>query len=282
MRYKVGFHVSISGSIDRSFDRAKEIGCTTFQIFTTNPRSWVQRELTQEEVSSFLNKRKNSKIYPIFSHISYLPNFATGDQSVYERSIRVLLAELERCRILRIPFLVIHPGKTKGDSEQEGLDRIVTAIDKAFAISQNTETVILLETTAGQGTELGYKIEHIEWIIKNSVNFSRLGVCIDTAHLFQAGYPIHEEKGLDEFISELEERIGREKVKLIHLNDSKTPFASRVDRHWHIGHGEIGMKGFERILSRPEIKRLPIVMETPWGRGWDKKNMETVIRLLKG
>ncbi len=280
MKHRIGFHVSISGGVDRAFDRARGLGCGTFQIFTGNPRSWTQRNLTHREVSLFLEKQEKSGISPVASHISYLPNFATQDEKVYERSLDVLLSELERCRLLRIPLLVIHPGKTKGISEERGLVRIARALDRALELSDNTHTLILLETTAGQGTELGCRIEHLERIIRECVRSERLGVCIDTAHLFQAGYPIHQKAGLEEFISEFEERIGWERVRLVHLNDSKTPFGSRVDRHWHIGYGRIGMRGFEVLLSHPKIKSLPLVMETPWGEGWDRRNLETVRGLL--
>ncbi len=281
IKYRVGFHISVSGGLFKSFERAFRLGCTTFQIFTTNPRSWTQRQLTPEDIQLFKNAKKSySDISPVISHISYLPNFASKDERLYRLSIEALVLELKRCSLLEIPYLVVHPGKAKDLSEDLAIERIAKALDMAFSASENSLTVVLLETMAGQGTEIGYKIEQLARIIELSSFKDRIGICLDTAHLFQAGYPIHKKKGLDEFVAKVHELIGWERVKVLHLNDSKTEFGSMVDRHWHIGFGKIGIDGFKVILSHPNIRKLPIIMETPWGENWDIKNMKTVIKLL--
>ena len=281
IKYKVGFHISVSGGLFKSFERASRLGCTTFQIFTTNPRSWAQRDLTFKYIQLFKNaQRSHSDITPVISHISYLPNFASKDERLYDLSIKALISELNRCSLLDIPYLVVHPGKAKDLSEDLAIERIAKALDIAFSVSENNLTVVLLETMAGQGTEIGYRMEQLARIIELSSFKMRIGVCLDTAHLFQAGYPIHEKTGLDEFVAKVDELIGWEKVKVLHLNDSKTEFGSMVDRHWHIGFGKIGINGFKVILSHPSIRKLPIIMETPWGENWDIKNMKTVIKLL--
>ena len=275
---RIGFHVSIAGGLHRAFERAERLGCTTFQIFTTNPRSWKGRKINPSEARTFLKAREKSPIDTYFSHLPYLANFC-GEKTVRERSIGMLIQELERCKLLKIKGVVIHPGKTKGKVDyKEAIRLIASALDSA--LQEHPSARILIETTAGQGTEVGYRLEHIADIINGSRFPERLGICLDTAHLFQAGYPIHTEKGLEQFSKRLEKLLGHEKVELIHLNDSRTPFASKVDRHWHIGLGEIGEEGFRRILSHPTFRSKPLIMETPWGEEWDRRNMEKLKHLL--
>ena len=190
----------------------------------------------------------------------------------------MLKEELVRCRLLRVKGVVVHPGKLKGVDYAEGVRRIAAAIDEA--LSEVDDVLVLLENTAGQGTEVGYRLEHLQDIIELSAYPERIGLCIDTAHAFEAGYPIHTQKGLEDFVIEIEKRFGLEKLHLIHLNDSKTPLGSKVDRHQHIGEGCIGEEGFRVILSHPVVKKTPLIMETPWGEGWDRRNMRKVRELL--
>ena len=280
MKYRVGFHVSIRGGLHLVFERARALSCTTLQLFTSNPRTWKAKVLRDEEVELFKQKKRTHPIDPVISHISYLPNFASSDGEIYRKSINALIEELKRCERLDIPYLVVHPGKPKHGNVASGIRRIAKALDMALEEGVNGITMVLLETTAGQGSEIGSRLEELRDIIACSKYPERLGVCVDTAHIFQAGYPIHHREGLIEFLERLNTMIGLEKLKVVHLNDSKTPFSSRVDRHWHIGEGEIGYRGFKIILSNPVIRALPLIMETPWGVGWDRKNMERVLALL--
>ena len=275
---EIGFHLSIAGGLHRAFDRAERLGCTTFQIFTGNPRSWRRRPISKDEVRAFCDRKRLSKVKRCFAHMPYLANFCARGE-VYSRSVEMLVEEVRRCERLGVYGLVIHMGKLKGEVPlKEGLRRIAKALDVAVEASECV--ILLLENTAGQGTEVGYRLEHIEDVIRICAYPYRIGVCLDTAHAFQAGYPIHTKYGLGEFLEEFDRRIGLGRLKLVHLNDSRSPFASRVDRHWHIGMGEIGEEGFKTLLSHAVFRSSPLVMETPWGEGWDRRNIETVRRLL--
>lgn len=265
------------GGLHRAFERAYSLRCSTFQIFTTNPRGWKQREVSQEEVGAFLEESKRTGIDLYFSHIPYLANFA-AEGEIFEKSVHMLHAELQRSFKLKIAGVVVHVGKLKGKAYKEGIRKIARGID--LAMEGTEDVLVLLENTAGQGTEVGYRLEHLQDIMETSVFPERLGLCIDTAHAFEAGYPIHTTEGLEAFFKEIDERFGLQKLKLIHLNDSKTSFASRVDRHWHIGEGQIGLEGFKIILSHPIVRSVPMVMETPWGEEWDRRNMRRVRELL--
>ncbi len=275
--FLVGFHVSVSGGLHKAFERAQALGCTTFQIFTSNPRSWKPRCISDEEVLAFKRLLREFK-GPVFSHLPYLANFCAKGE-LYKRSVKMLVEELSRCKRLGISRVVVHVGKLKGLDYREGVRLIAEAFDAAFL--EVEEVKILMENTAGQGTEIGFRLEHLEDILMRSRFPERLALCFDTAHAFQAGYPVHERLGLDAFLQEIQKRFGLERLELIHLNDSKTPFASRVDRHWHIGEGEIGEEGFKVILSHPVLRTKPMVMETPWGEEWDRENMRRVRRILK-
>ncbi len=270
--------MSVAGGLHKAFDRAEKLGCSTFQIFTSNPRSWKGRIITEEEARAFREKAEASNIDVYFSHIPYLANFCASGE-LYKRSVGMLIQELKRAALLGLKGVVVHVGKLKDKGYKEGIKLIASALKTAL---RETEGVaILMENTAGQGSEVGYRIEqlyHIEEEVGEQDN--RLALCVDTAHAFQAGYPIHTKAGLDEFLEIIDSLLGLNRLKLVHLNDSKTPFASRVDRHWHIGMGEIGEEGFRNILSHPVIRSCPLIMETPWGTNWDIKNMRKVRELL--
>ena len=274
----VGFHVSVAGGLYKAFDRAERLGCSAFQIFTSNPRSWKGRIVTEEEAVAFRERAEASGIEVYFSHIPYLANFCASGE-LYKKSVDMLVQELKRASLLGLEGVVVHVGKLKDKGYREGIKLIASAIKTAL---RETEGVaILMENTAGQGSEVGYRIEQLYHIAEEvGEQDDRIALCVDTAHAFQAGYPIHTKAGLDEFLEIIDRLFGLEKLKLIHLNDSKTPFASRVDRHWHIGMGEIGEEGFRNILSHPVIRSRPLIMETPWGEDWDVRNMRKVKELL--
>ncbi len=274
---RVGFHLSIAGGLPRVFDRARALGCTTFQIFTSNPRSWRARPISDEEASAFLERARASGIDTYFAHMPYLANLCASEP-LYSRSIAMLERELARCALLGVRGLVVHVGKLRGRDYGEGVRLIARAIDAALSAVEGV--FLLLENTAGQGTEVGSRLEELFHILCEVKREDRVGICLDTAHAFQAGYPIHTEEGLDAFVDRFSELFGNDRLMLVHLNDSKTPLGSRVDRHWHIGEGEIGEDGFRTILSHPLIRSTPLVMETPWGEQWDRRNMERVRGIL--
>jgi deoxyribonuclease-4 len=258
---KVGFHVSIYGSIDKAVDRAVELDCNTFQIFTRNPRQWKPAKLNAEAAKSFSEKVKSHNLEPVFAHMPYLPNLASPKDGIYSKSVNTLITELERCRSLEIPYLVTHLGSHVGAGMQAGFTRLINAINKAFNVSGEGIT-LLLENTAGTKNSMGSKLEDIKHIIEQLTRPERVGICFDTSHAFAAGYDLRTVDSVEETIGKIDELIGFEKLKLVHLNDSKGDLNSRIDRHEHIGLGKIGEEGF-RILLGSRLGSLPLILETP-------------------
>jgi deoxyribonuclease-4 len=269
---KIGCHVSIADSIDRAVDRAFEIGCDTFQIFTRSPRMWKARTLSEREIAAFKEKLGKTKTSPVVSHMPYLPNLSSSNPAPYKRSIDTLRLELERCNLLDIPYLVTHLGSHLGKGKERGHKQIVNAIDTAISGLDN-HPMILLENTSGKTNEVGSTFIEIGEII-DKVSTEHIGVCFDTCHAYARGYDIRTQKGLDETITEIESSIGINKIKIVHLNDSKGELGSRMDRHNHIGEGNIGEKGFINFLSSP-FKEKPLILETPIDEfRSDKDNVE--------
>ena len=258
---RVGFHVSIQGTIDEAVDRAVALGCNTFQIFTRTPRAWATKNLTAEETEAFIRKVDRYDVRPVFAHMPYLVNLASPKRDVYHRSIETLKEELERCRKLRIPFLVTHLGSHLGFGKKEGFRRIVKAVNEAFEDSSG-EVMLLLENTAGTRNSMGSCFEDIQRIIAGLTRPERVGVCFDTAHAYAAGYDLGSKAAVDNTIRRFDETIGFERLHLVHLNDSLGGLGSRIDRHEHIGLGMIGEKGFHAILHS-KLRQLPFIMETP-------------------
>jgi len=257
---KIGCHVSIADSIDRAVDRASEIGCNTFQIFTRSPRMWKARELSEEEVTAFKEKIRKTEISPVVSHMPYLPNLSSSNPKPYKRSIDTLRLELERCNMLGIPYLVTHLGSHLGKGKVKGQKQIVNAINTAVS-GLDKHPMILLENTSGKTNETGSTFIEIGEIIEK-VSTDHVGVCFDTCHAYARGYDITNPKGLLDTINEIESNIGVDKIKVVHLNDSKGELGSRMDRHNHIGEGNIGEKGFLNFLSS-SFKEKPLILETP-------------------
>ena len=257
---KIGCHVSIADSIDRAVDRASEIGCNTFQIFTRSPRMWKARELSEEEVTAFKEKIGKTEISPVVSHMPYLPNLSSSNPKPYKRSIDTLRLELERCNMLEIPYLVTHLGSHLGKGKVKGQKQIVNAINTAVS-GLDKHPMILLENTSGKTNETGSTFIEIGEIIEK-VSTDHVGVCFDTCHAYARGYDITNPKGLLDTINEIESNIGVDKIKVVHLNDSKGELGSRMDRHNHIGEGNIGEKGFLNFLSS-SFKEKPLILETP-------------------
>ena len=276
---KLGFHVSIQNGIDKSVTRAVELGCNTFQIFTQSPRMWRQRELREKEVQEFKTQLTGSKINSVISHMPYLPNLSTLNPVNYRKSVDSLLYEVERCRTLGIHFIVTHVGSHLGEGVDKGIRQVVSALDK-IGESFTEHPMILLENSSGKGNDVGSRFDELGWIIKRSTN-EQIGVCFDTCHAFSKGYELRTEEGVHETLEEFDRVIGLERLKLVHLNDSKWGLGAKNDNHDHVGLGHIGEDGFRNILKSP-LSKVPMVMETPMDeRRTDKDNMEYVTNLAK-
>ncbi|HIH88494.1 TPA: deoxyribonuclease IV [Candidatus Bathyarchaeota archaeon] len=274
---KLGFHVSISGSIDRSFDRATELGCSAFQIFTRNPRTWRSKELTTEEVRTFRCKHRSSGIGFVVSHMPYLPNLASPNETIYKKSVDSLIEETERCRELGIRYIVTHVGNHVGAGVEKGRTQLIEALGKAV---DEGGLMILLENASSSGNHLGSKFSDLS-DIADAVGGTRIGFCLDTCHAFAAGYNLTTEDGLKKTLHKIRETICFNKLKLVHLNDSVGVLASGVDHHDHIGLGHIGEEGFRRILASQLAKR-PMIMEVPMDeRRGGTENMAKVRELSK-
>ncbi|MEJ5300620.1 MAG: deoxyribonuclease IV [Thermodesulforhabdaceae bacterium] len=260
---KLGAHESISGGLHKAFDRAVSAGCEALQIFLESSRSWQTKILSEEEIRLFKKKAAETGISPVLGHASYLINLATPDDVLWRKSCRMFLNELERCEVLGIPCLIIHPGSHMGKGETEGLRRVAQALKDVLIATSGFKTKILLETTAGQGTSLGYQFEHLAWLMENTCHDGRIGICLDTCHIFAAGYDIRTLESYEATMHELDKVIGLRHVHAIHLNDSKTPLGSRIDRHEHIGKGALGIEAFRLIVNDHRFTNLPGLIETP-------------------
>ncbi len=276
---RFGFHISINGGFSQVVKRAKKNKCETIQIFSRNPRGWKYSPFNPREVEIFKKEIARSSIFPVFVHLPYLPNLASPKADLYGKSVASLVEDLRRGEILEAPFLIIHVGSRVGTNEENAVNAVARGINEAF-LEVNNRIVLLLENTAGQGSEIGHTFAQIKAIIDKVDQSERVGVCLDTAHAFEAGYNISNKEGLDATLEEFDKLIGLKKLRLIHLNDSKTPLGSRVDRHWHIGKGEIGIKGFENIVNHPSLIHLPGIMETPRkNEEEDQGNMAAILNL---
>lgn len=262
----LGAHMSIGGGAHRAIERARSIQSNAMQIFVKNNMQWFARPLSHEEIRNFLEHRQRGELHAVFAHANYLINLAATNPQFHANSLRALAEELTRADQLELPFLVLHPGAHLGAGEEAGLEKIAASIDAVFASIPKTKTKIALETTAGQGSCLGDKFEHLASIIQRVREPERLCVCLDTAHVFAAGYDIGSPSGVRATFREFDRVVGRERLAALHLNDSKTKRGSRVDRHAHIGEGEIGLEAFRFIINEPRFGKVPKVLETPKGK----------------
>lgn len=282
-RLLLGAHMSISGGMEKAIERGASIGCTTIQIFTKSNRQWNAKELSAHEIEQFKDTAKALKIAPIIAHATYLINIASADPKISNSSTQALAMELARCQNLDIPYLVLHPGSYGKGTPEEGLDRISYHLDAIFEQVPG-HTMILLETMAGQGTALCWSFEQIAAVIKKSEHKKRLGVCFDTCHAFVAGYDFKDSESYHALWKLFDEQIGLEKLKAIHINDSKKGLGSRVDRHEHIGKGALGLEAFSLLFNDPRFFDIPKILETPKATEEpfteDKMNMETIRALL--
>jgi len=274
--------MSVAGGLPLAMERATRLGCTAAQVFVKNASQWRGREVGEEEAAAFREAHAASPVGPLVAHASYLINLCTLDPALLEKSREALVDELERCARLGVQGLVLHPGAHLGAGEEAGIDGIAASIDAALGALPGIPTRLLLENTAGQGSCLGYRLEHLEAIRERVAEPERVGICLDTCHAFAAGYPLHEPAGYEELMAEIEERIGFDALGCLHLNDSLRPFNSRRDRHAHIGEGEIGLDAFARLLQDPRLARIPMVIETETGDDLEghRRDLETLRGLV--
>ncbi len=260
---QIGCHVSISGSIDRAVDNAVERECSAFQIFTRNPRGWHAKELSEDDIKNFKEKLKASKIdkFATCAHMPYLPNLSSPKKDGFEKSVKSLVEEVERCAQLGIPYLVTHLGSHLGTGEEEGIKRLVKALTTAGKVKN--DVMILLENTAGQKNSVGSDFEQLGEIFKQLKPSKKFGVCLDTCHAFVSGYDLRTEKGVKDTFKEFEKFVGMENLKILHLNDAKGEIGCNLDRHYHIGLGNIGEEGMAAVVKLISKKKIPIVLETP-------------------
>ncbi len=259
---RFGFHISIAGGFSKIFERAEKRGCETIQFFSRNPRGWKYSPLDEAEATHFRSSLPSSGIFPVFLHMPYLPNLASRASKFYTRSVDSLVMELERAEQLGAHYVILHLGHRMEASEEEAIDAVCEGILGAFAKRTNP-VVLLLENTAGQGSEIGTTFEEIGRILRGVGDHRRVGVCLDTAHAFEAGYDLSRKDGLERALESFDRHVGLGRLHLLHLNDSKTALGSRADRHWHIGEGRIGLDGFRSLVNHPLLCHLPGIMETP-------------------
>ena len=277
---RLGVHVSIAGGVSKSPERARSLGCNTMQIFSHNPRQWAKSSIPDDEVKRFRELRAAYDINPVFIHTSYLINLAARSGEVLRKSIEFLSYELEIADALGVEYVVLHTGSAAGDDEKEARYRAVSSLLKA-AGRGGYRARLLLENTAGERGDITSTMRSLADIIEGCRGEGIAGVCIDTCHAFAAGYDLTTAEGAARLIDEIDEYIGLDKLKLVHLNDSKRPAGSGVDRHDHIGEGYIGMRGFVNFLSSKPVSRVPMILETPKsGDDDDLRNLKKVISIL--
>lgn len=277
----IGAHMSISGGLHLAFPRGEEVGCTAMQVFTKNASQWKAKPISDEDAQLFREAWEQSPIGPVIAHDSYLINLAAPDDAKWAQSKAAFADEIERCSKLGIQGLVMHPGSHLGEGEEAGLARVCAAFQEIFAATPDDVTV-LIENTAGQGTNLGWRFEHLATIL-DGVPGGRFGVCFDTCHAFAAGYDVSSREGFARVMEEFDRLVGIEKIRAFHVNDAKKPLASRVDRHEQLGEGFVGRDGFKALMQDKRFYAVPKILETPKGEGndWDLKNL-ALLRELAG
>lgn len=283
MRQLLGAHTSIAGGVDTAIERAEKLNFTAIQIFTKNNNQWRANPLSEEVITNYKSKLSDSDIQFVVAHDSYLINLCAKDKELLEKSRNAFIEELERCEQLGIPHLNFHPGAHGGQGEAEGLKIIAESINMAHEKTKGFKVSSMLEATAGQGTSLGYKFEHLRDIIDMVDEKERMTVCIDTAHIFAAGYDIRSPKTYNQVMKDFDDIIGLDRLKCFHMNDSKKDLGTRVDRHEHIGKGFIGLEGFTNIMNDKKIEKIAKVLETPKGKEQleDLENLAVLESLIK-
>lgn len=277
-RHRFGAHLSVAGGVHHALEAARALRCDVVQVFVKNQRQWRAPPLDPAEVRAWHELLARPGFGPAVAHASYLINLASSNRTLWARSRAALGEELRRCHALKIPYLVVHPGSAGEARRTPALARVARAVGEAYARHAEVETLVLLETTAGQGTTLGASFAELGEIMGRVDRAPRVGVCIDTCHVFAAGYDIRDAGAYRAMIAEAERDVGLERVRCWHLNDSRGACGGRVDRHAHIGHGQLGVVAFRNVLSDARFFGLPMILETPKGtdasgRDWDRINL---------
>ncbi len=280
---RLGAHMSIAGGVEQALLRGQSIGCQAIAMFTKNNNQWKAKALTQEDADRFNAARIETGIHPVVAHTSYLINIGSPDAALWKKSMASLQDELARAELLGIPYLVLHPGSHVGKGIDYGLKRAAEAFNRIHAKLPNLRVMTLLEHTAGQGTNLCCTFEEIARLRELIVENKRIGVCLDTCHLFAAGFDIRKPELYDDTMRRFDDTVGIKQIKAWHLNDSKNPLGSHVDRHEHIGKGKIGRAGFKNLLNDPRWDDLGALLETPKGPEMkeDKMNLRALRRLVQ-
>jgi len=273
----------ITGGLHKAIESGEALNCETIQIFTKSNRSWTAKALSTDDIQVFNEKQGGTTISPIFAHNTYLINLCATDSQTYQKSYAGMKFELDRAEQLQLPFIVMHPGSHMNAGEQEGLERIAEALRKLLAETEGSKVKVLLETTAGQGTNLGYKFEHLATLLKLIDYPDRTGTCFDTCHVFAAGYDFRTENGYETVIADYDNTVGLKTLQAFHLNDSMNDCKSFVDRHEHIGKGYIGKEGFKHFINDKRFKDIPGVLETPKDKDYkeDEMNLKVLRSLIE-
>ena len=275
----LGAHVSIAKSIDLAFDRAKELGCETFQIFTRSPRMWKSSPISDEKATLFKQKQTQFNLGPVVVHMPYLPNLASSEKIQYRRSIKELTAEVSRASLLGCEMIVAHMGSHKGKGREKGLQQVIHAVQYALDHSPSDSSVqIVLENTAGYQNSIGDTFNDLAIVLNAIDDENRTGICFDTCHGYAAGYDLTDSSSVKATFAALDDIIGLERLRVLHMNDSKGALGCHKDRHEHIGMGHIGANGFHAILTHPRLQRLPMILETPADK---RGNMTTNLTMLR-
>ncbi|MBD0325859.1 MAG: deoxyribonuclease IV [Pyrinomonadaceae bacterium] len=277
---KIALHAPIAGGLHNALLKARELACDTVQIFSRNPRGWMARPLSVEEVERFQSIRAETQLSPVVIHANYLINLASADETIREKSRASFREEIERALLLKAAYLVVHPGSARGACEADALRTCAESLKAACENLELGAFRILLENTAGQGECIGHRFEHLRELIEACPELN-LGVCFDTAHAFTAGYDIRDPDGLTATLEALDAHVGMNNVRAVHFNDSKAEYNSRVDRHWHIGLGHIGSHALRRVARHPRLAHAAFLLETPQDEtGDDRRNLEALRAFL--
>jgi len=274
--------VSIAGGLLEAITRAKRLSCSTMQIFSRSPRGGRAPQLSEEVAERFDVERRAAGIDPLAIHSPYVMNLASPEERMWKWSLALYRDEYARATLLKAQYLVTHVGSHRGSGDEAGIARVAEAINRTLDNHSGSSVTLLLENTAGSGQGLGYQFEQLAAIRDQVEAKERVGICLDTAHLFAAGYPIHTPEGLEDVLVSFARTVGFAHLQLVHLNDSKVPFNSRLDRHWHIGKGHIGPDALRRILTHPQLRELPFILETPKKtEAEDQQNLRVVRNLCQ-
>lgn len=278
----LGVHVSAQGKVYEALERAHKLGCNTMQIFSRNPQRWRHEFLDTRDIEEFKRRHQSLKINPVFIHVPYLINLASPQPRLLQASIEAYIEDILEAYAMKADYIVTHMGSHKDTSEEAGLKRLIESLNIILDKTKNTKVGILLENTSGSGSWLGYKFIHQKIVVEGLRHRERVGLCLDTAHAYLAGYDIATQEGLSQLLGEIDSLLGLGLIKLIHLNDAKEKLGSHFDRHEHIGKGYIGLEGIQRIINHPRLRNIPFILETPKDKeGDDLVNLNIVRELRK-